>query len=352
MFRNHPEIAKRWAAEHPESAHSTTLPEHVANAQPGSKYREFLHPRQHGKWVRKSAGNPASHPHASAEMPSPRPSGEPSKPAGKPKKAVSIFIHGNVSAMDKMAARAIVEQSEVGAQAVESVRVVGHDVDQGSFTVNGVQWQRGGSWHKDTKQIVSTNEPEVMAHEMGHACFEWGKDRMADGMRDSISRFIKNELLAGTPMHSINPYESKNWDEHLLTPGDTFAYPESASEHAWNALKDFENEVLYKDGHPSSYSRAWSNENVWDEVDGGSPTWTSPPGQDGTVNTVRIPTATHRGVNEAYAEFSAGFAVKQMVKNGWMDESRYVFGKMGTKESRAAYLKLRKAFSELAKERI
>lgn len=99
MFAQHPEIAKRWAAEHPASA-AGGLPEYAGNAAPGSKFQEFLHPRLRGKFrdkggVRFPTGAPGAQ--SSTTDPGEAPHGQPGHTAQHP----AVAPAGPVASIDK-----------------------------------------------------------------------------------------------------------------------------------------------------------------------------------------------------------------------------------------------------------
>lgn len=279
-------------------------------------------------------------------------SGEKRNKKGEWVKSTDVFISPGVSLNDKFMAKTVVTFHPAMVKHGVHVKLVPLEKDLGGIDAGGQQFSKGGHYSREEKQVYGKPYPGLMAHEMGHAEFDYAQHQMVKALQD-VSTLTRTE---GSDLLSAPNGLTRN-KRHLRE-----ANSPQAKVH--NALRDFENSVYNVEGHPTGYSKAWRDEDIQDApVTTDAKGWSSVirvahegvPDADGTATYIPLPVTIPRHVNEAYAEFNRGFVLKELHKQGIIDEYETLtelgdnFDAMGTKESRNAFKALRKAIHESAK---
>ena len=269
-------------------------------------------------------------------------SGEARDASGKwTAEGVSVFMHPNTSVNDKFMARAVAEYFKSLEKHGVSVSLKPSDENLGEINAGGQKFNKAGEYDAITKTIRAHVEPGILAHEMGHAEIDFALERRKRALQDLSMRVRseKSDIFAVTG--------------NVLRADERIRDPQSADQEVHNAVMDFEYQLHDDKSHPTDYSKAWNKEYIYD----GPVAVEHPVGYEegkpyGGRESILLTCAIKRGVNEAYAEFNRGYVLTDLQKRGILDTipDGYKFSKMGTKESRDAFLTLRKAIHKCAKE--
>jgi hypothetical protein len=261
---------------------------------------------------------------------------------------------GPASAMEKMAARRIAEEHPTGG--LVDIRLHPRNTDIGSFNLGGKEFQRGGYYDRERNLVVGWAEPDIMAHELGHCDFQHAMDWADEAITDRTIEFMKN------PGGARDVWTDRGG---FLRSNEWINDPKNAKERLYNALQDYDlatasyTKEKLQSVIPTEYARSWHLSGIFDGPSNGREQhdYISPEGGS-ELQHLRVK-KYDRIQNEAFAEYSAGYTMRQLEKKGLLDQSdianisggQYVWENMGTKESRTAFLNLRKAIADVAKEK-
>lgn len=222
------------------------------------------------------------------------------------------------------------------------VRLVEPDA-LGSFEAGGKTWSKAGEWNNKTKTAVSTPVPDVLAHELGHAEFDFAKDRAVIGIREA------RDVAMLAHGDKFRVWRDQWADGGLLHPDASIAEPKTADQELYNALLKFRSTI----GHdisrlPTDYAKSWAKEPIVDKTEW--PVYVAD--SKGHEQDIATELWTMRSLHEAYAEFSAGRVIDKLVNDGLVNRNEVYkepFAKMDGKDGRDAFLALKKAIDAAVK---
>lgn len=261
-------------------------------------------------------------------------------------KGVPVFISPDVSANDKFMAKVIAAEHPSLEKYGVTVKIEPQSKPLGDFQAGGNTFSKGGHYDPATKTVMGHPDPTIMAHEMGHAEMDFALHQRARGLQDfSMSQRAEKADIYGQD----NPIG--------LRADDRFKNPQEPRQEIHNKLLDFEHSLRQTESeaaHPTNYSKSWRKEMIFD----GPQHVEHPVGYEagtpyGGRESLLLGGPIFRHVNEAYAEFNAGAVNQALVKRGILEQPAigYDFKKMGSKESREAFFKLRAAIHKAAKDK-
>ena len=254
---------------------------------------------------------------------------------------VPVFIHPKLDTAHKFLAKSTAEYFPTLETHGVSVKLVPEDEDLGEISAGGNHFIKAGHYDSAAKQIVGKVEPGLLAHEMGHAELDYGLEQRKRGLQDLSMDVQRRKAMIDDDKEG----QSLRADDRIRTPKD-------ARQEVHNNAIMFENSLRDDAAHASDYSKSWRKETIYDGPAGVE----HPVGYEegkpyGGRESLRLMTAVPRHVNEAYAEFSRGHVLTDMKKRGILESipSQYEFKSMGNKESRDAFLALRKSIHAASK---
>jgi hypothetical protein len=215
----------------------------------------------------------------------------------------------------------------------------------GEIKAGGQTFKKAGQYDPTTKTISGYADAGLMAHEMGHAELDYGMQQRQRGMQDY-------SMVTRTAKADVYKDGENETRENYLRADDRFQKPENNRQELHNKLMDFQWSLRDEAGHPTDYSKAWKKEYIADGPTAvAHPLDYMPDTRYGGVKELRLGGGVWRHENEAYAEFSRGYVLADLKKREVIDDvnPQYDFKKMGTKESRDAFLALRKVIQKQVK---
>jgi hypothetical protein len=252
-----------------------------------------------------------------------------------------VFIDVEVSDNDAFMTRVIAAEHPAMEAFGTTVKIIPNNKAVGSeFAIGGTTFERAGEYDQQQNQVRAHPNAGVMAHEMGHAEYEYALNKRQRTWQD----FAMSARASNANRDEFDKHDSP----FALTPSDEFRTPKSAGQKLSNAFTKFENSLI-PDGHkgvPTSYAAAWKKEMIFD-----GPQAVKLEGAGGEAM-FHGANPVLRYVNESYAEFNEAYVFKTLKKKGFIQiiPDAYEFSKIGTKESRAAFVELRKAIHATVKD--
>lgn len=259
---------------------------------------------------------------------------------------VGILFSVGTTHSDKFLARTVAEHFGTLKQHGVTVKLVAPGEDLGKISAGGQTFAKAGEYNPETKTVKGHVEPGILAHEMGHAEMDFALEQRRAGLR---------ELSDSVAAAKADIYERSSDGSARLSPSDRILSPQSKQQELHNLMMEFDYSLRDDAAHPTGYSKAWKGVVAFDMPRAGQVE--HPVGPDagtgtkyGGRNSLSLNAAIPRHVNEAYAEFCRGQVLSDLKNRGVIDDvdKSYEFKAMGTKESRAAFLALRKAIGKMA----
>ncbi len=255
-------------------------------------------------------------------------------------KMLPVFIDINTTLNDKFMAKTVAEYHKSLLPHGTIVKLKAETENLGGILLGNQTFQKAGQYDPATKVITGHAEPGILAHEMGHAELDFAMERTKRALQD-----ISMEAQAD----KSDIFER----EHGLRADERIRSPRNEREQLRNDLMDFEWSVREEAAHPSDYSKAWLKESI---IYDGPLSVEHPVGYEagtpyGGRTSLRLTVMVKRSTNEAYAEFNRGYVLTDLKRRGIVDviSPQYEFKNMGTKESRASFLQLRKSIQATAR---
>lgn len=267
-----------------------------------------------------------------------------------------VFVSSGITQEQKIITKIVLHESPVGDDLDLTVKLMTYDEmnpkdGSGGFTAGGKSYGRAGDYDPTTNTIRSDGSIWNVSHEVGHAEFHRALDFAQQGVNELETELIEYRANPNA-MSGEAGYRMVRYDvEGVPRPSDA----QTPYQDVFVKLEAFSDALLKgEDAFPSEYAKVWRGERIVDRSihlaelrgDGGKELGTF---DKRTGEKIHRSVQMHRSANEAYAEFARAYISDKIGKEYETEGNPIPWKKIGTAESRDAFIGLRKAIVSAVK---